>query len=239
VIPRAARRALALALSVIAGTAAAECRLALVLAIDVSSSVDEAEDALQRGGLARALIAPEVQAAFFASDVPVALAIFEWSGRYNQELLLDWTLIDGPEALTVAAETIARSDRSHNDFPTAIGYALGYASVLLQQAPTCWAQTIDVSGDGVSNEGFPPEAAYREFIFDGVTVNGLVIAPAEFESAQDLTTYYRDEVIRGPGAFVEIAASFEDFEDTMRRKLVRELSAMAIGALDLPGTGGG
>lgn len=224
--------------ALLAGPAAAECRLALVLAIDVSSSVDAEEDILQRGGLARALIAPEVEAAFFASGVPVALAIFEWSGRYNQELLLDWTLIDSPEALTAAAEAVGRSDRSHNDFPTALGYALGYAAVLLQRAPDCWQRTIDVSGDGINNEGFPPAAAYREFPFDGVTVNGLVVAPVEFEGAYDLVEYYEDVVVRGPGAFVEIAATFEDFEDAMRRKLVRELSALAIGSLPAGARGG-
>ena len=75
---------------------AGECRLALILALDVSSSVDKVEDKLQRGGLAAALIAPEVITAFFASPDPVALAIYEWSGRYNQEILLDWTKIDTP-----------------------------------------------------------------------------------------------------------------------------------------------
>ena len=109
------------AVGLLAGPAAADCRLALVLALDVSSSVDAAEDRLQRGGLVSALTAPEVRAAFFASEDPVALAIYEWSGRYNQELLLDWTLIDSPARLLYAAETLARSPRSHNAFPTAMG----------------------------------------------------------------------------------------------------------------------
>ena len=87
--------------------------------MDVSSSVDAAEDVLQRGGLVSALTAPEVQSAFFATDSPVALAAYEWSGRYNQEVLLDWTLIRTPADLLFAAERIAASTRSHNDFPTA------------------------------------------------------------------------------------------------------------------------
>ena len=102
--------------------------------MDVSSSVSAEEDALQRGGLAAALIAPEVQAAMFASPLPVALAAFEWSGRYNQELLLDWTLIRSPEDLTRVAETIGLSQRSQRDFPTALGHALGYGAGLILAA---------------------------------------------------------------------------------------------------------
>ncbi len=105
--------------------AAPACRLALVLAIDVSSSVDAVEDALQRRGLAAALIAPDVQAAFFASPLPVALAAYEWSGRDKQALLLDWRLIETPADLAVAARTLGQSRRGYDDYPTAMGYALG------------------------------------------------------------------------------------------------------------------
>lgn len=210
---------------------AADCRLALILALDVSSSVDKGEDQLQRGGLAAALIAPEVTAAFFASDSPVALAIYEWSGRYNQEIVLDWTLIDRPARLLDAAETVAKSTRSHNDFPTAMGYALGFGSNMLQRAPTCLRHTLDMAGDGQNNEGFPPAAAYAEFEFDGVTVNGLVINAADFEAETQLIPFYQNEVIRGPGAFIEIAQGFEDYERAMRRKLERELSIQFIGTL--------
>ncbi|MFT7441214.1 MAG: hypothetical protein ACI83E_002716, partial [Sulfitobacter sp.] len=94
--------------------AAAGCRLALVLAMDVSSSVDAAEDRLQRGGMASALVSDAVERAVFASDLPVALAVYEWSGRYNQQLILDWSLIDTRADLLRAAETVARSKRSHN-----------------------------------------------------------------------------------------------------------------------------
>lgn len=210
---------------------ATQCRLALLLAMDVSSSVDASEDVLQRGGIVAALTAPEVQAAFFASDQYVALAAYEWSGRYNQEVLLEWTAIDSPAALLSAAETIARSTRSHNDFPTAMGYALGYGAGFLTRGPECLAKTIDVAGDGQNNEGFTPTQAYAEFPFDGVTVNGLVINGADFEAETGLIAYYQSQVIRGPGAFVEIAQGFEDYERAMRRKLERELSPPVIGAL--------
>ena len=210
---------------------AVECRLALLLAIDVSSSVDAREDALQRGGLAAALLAPEVRAAFFATDLPVALAAYEWSGRYNQEVLLDWVMIDTSAAIHFAAEQIASSRRRHTEFPTAIGYALGYGARMLQRGPACLTRTIDIAGDGRNNEGFPPAAAYAEFPFDGVTVNGLVINAAEFEAETELIPFYRDEVLHGPGAFLEVADGFEDYERAMRRKLERELRPPSVGAL--------
>ncbi|WP_298915103.1 DUF1194 domain-containing protein [uncultured Roseobacter sp.] len=208
---------------------AADCRLALLLALDVSSSVDAAEDRLQRGGLVAALTAPEVRAAFFAVEQPVALAVYEWSGRYNQEVLLDWTLIKTPEHLLFAAETIAASRRSHNDFPTAMGYALGYGAGMLQKGPHCLYKTLDMAGDGQNNEGFGPRSAYAEFPFEGVTVNGLVINGADYEAETGLIAFYKSQVLHGPGAFIEIAQGFEDYERAMRRKLERELTPPVIG----------
>ena len=119
------RAALAATLLLAAAPAAAQdCRLALALAIDVSSSVDAQEDALQRNGLAAALLAPEVQSAFFAAPQPVALAVYEWSGRFNQALVVDWQEIDSPLALAAVAATIRGSQRSQTQYPTALGYAL-------------------------------------------------------------------------------------------------------------------
>ncbi|WP_366942598.1 DUF1194 domain-containing protein [uncultured Tateyamaria sp.] len=212
--------------------------MALLLALDVSSSVDATEDQLQRGGLVSALTAPEVQAAFFASDDPVALAVYEWSGRYNQEVVLDWLLIDSPAALLRAAETVAASERSHNEFPTAMGYALGYGAEMLGRAPQCLYKTIDMAGDGQNNEGFGPLLAYREFPFRDVTVNGLVVNAAEFASETQLISFYQNEVLWGPGAFMEVAQGFEDYERAMRRKLERELTPPVIGALPRAGRAG-
>jgi hypothetical protein len=221
------------ALVCLATPAEAGCRLALLLALDVSSSVDAYEDQLQRQGLAAALIAPEVQSAFFGLADTVALGVFEWSGRYNQEVLLDWTMIDSPEALTRVANVLSGSKRSHNEFPTAMGYALGFGAGMLERAPQCAARTLDMAGDGRNNEGFAPRQAYAEFAFDGVTVNGLVVNAADFEAETQLIAFYQSEVLYGPGAFLEIAQGFEDYERAMRRKLERELSVPVFGALDL------
>ena len=89
---------------------------------------------------------------------------------------------------------------------------------------------IDVSGDGVNNQGFGPDLAYKHFPFDNITVNGLVIEGHD----QQVTQYYRREVLRGPGAFLEIAQGFEDFERAMSRKLYREINDLMLGALPHP-----
>lgn len=240
--PLVERRAIGYVLAVVAATlagpaAARDCRLALALAIDVSSSVDAAEDALQRGGLAAALIAPEVEVAFFSAGLPVALAVYEWSGRYNQVLVVDWSVIETRADLLAVASVVGRSQRAHDDYPTAMGYALGYGAGLLQRAPSCLFQTIDVAGDGQNNEGFPPHTAYAEFPLAGVTVNGLVISPPEHEAKEGLSDYYRAEVLHGAGAFLQVAQGFGDYERAMRRKLERELRPQAIGALRTPGGG--
>lgn len=201
------------------------CRLALVLALDVSSSVDGAEDQLQRQGLAAALTAPEIRDAFFATPEPVALRVFEWSGTRYQTDILGWTLITDSAALDSVALRIAGSTRSADGWPTAMGYALGYAALALQDAPDCLFQTIDVAGDGPNNDGFGPSSAYAAFPFDGVIVNGLVIT----EGDDDVRLYYENTVKRGPGAFVETADGFADFESAMRRKLLRELTAQIMG----------
>ncbi|MEL6641467.1 MAG: DUF1194 domain-containing protein [Pseudomonadota bacterium] len=222
---------LAAALGLLALPAQA-CRLALVLAMDVSNSVDQDEDNLQRNGLAAALLAPEVQAAFFVSPSPVSLLVFEWSGRHHQQLMVDWTVIESEEDLVRVAETVTTSLRRHRDFPTAMGHALGYAATRIAEQDTCLAKTIDVAGDGRNNDGFGPAEAYAAFPFEGVTVNGLVVDASILETRDALVAFYENSVIRGTGSFVEIADGFEDYTEAMRRKLVRELLADVVGDVD-------
>ncbi|KIC42299.1 von Willebrand factor A [Ruegeria sp. ANG-R] len=210
---------------------AEQCRLALALAMDISTSVDASEDALQRKGLAAALIAPEVQEAFFISPQPVALAVYEWSGGFNQKLLLDWHVIETTADLVSAAHRIGQSKRSTSDSPTAMGHALAYGATLMGRAPRCLFQTIDISGDGKNNDGYGPQIAYKHFPFENTTVNGLVINAADFEGEIDLIPFFQNNVLHGPGAFLEIAAGFDDFERAMRRKLERELKGVELSAL--------
>nr|WP_284264010.1 DUF1194 domain-containing protein [Roseicyclus sp. Amp-Y-6] len=227
---RAAALALALACAATPAAAQDQCRLALMLAVDVSASVDAAEYRQQLDGIAAALIAPEVVSGFLDGPGPVALSIFEWSGRFQQDMLVDWTLVTSEETLTTIAERVARRTRQHEDFPTALGYALGFAADRFASAPPCLFQTLDVSGDGQNNDGFPPGAAYEHFPFEGITVNGLAIGGA----SRGIEAYFLEEVIRGPGAFVEVAASHAEFAEAMRRKLERELRVMILGGLALP-----
>jgi hypothetical protein len=227
------RAAAALFAGLLAASAAAaqdQCRLALQLALDVSASVDATEYDLQMTGLASALLDPVVTEAFLNGPGPVALSIFEWSGRFQQDVLVDWTLITSEEDLLRIADRISRATRGHEDFPTALGYALGFAADRFSQAPQCLFQTLDISGDGQNNDGFTPGAAYEHFPFDGITVNALAIGGA----SRGIGDYFVNEVIRGPGAFVEYATNHSDFGETMRRKLERELRVMILGGLALP-----
>ena len=204
-----------------------QCRLALLLALDVSASVDADEYALQMPGLASALIDEQITRAFLDGPGPVALSIYEWSGRFQQDLLVDWTMITSQADLLAVAERLANAQRGYSDFPTAIGYALGFAAEHFASAPPCLFQTLDVSGDGQNNDGFPPALAYEHFPLDNVTVNGLAIGGA----SRQIQEYFAEKIIRGPGAFVEYAPNHQAFEQTMRRKLERELRAMILGSL--------
>jgi hypothetical protein len=226
-------RLAAAALALLAGSAAgavAQCRLALLIAMDVSASVDAREYVLQRDGLARALDAPDIRDAILNDPSGhVALAVYEWSGRTQQTVMLDWTVIDGPARLDAVIAGILGARRGWKDFPTAIGYALGYGAGMLAEAPDCDRQVIDISGDGTNNEGFLPASAYRHFPFQGVTVNGLVIEGQE----ADVLRFYQTEVLRGPGAFLEVAQGFEEFEAAMARKLFREINGLILGSREV------
>jgi hypothetical protein len=215
VVIRAGLLAACLAVPVPAGA----CEIALAFALDVSASVDAREYAAQRDGLARALQDPAVEEVILALPGGAALAAYEWSGRRQQTLIADWARVTDGAGLAAFAARLSQATRSHREFPTAIGYALGYAAGLLGRAPPCARRVLDISGDGVNNEGFSPSLAYREFPFEEVTVNALVIAGSEPE----VIAYFRNQVIHGKGAFVEIADDYDDYAEAMRRKLLREL----------------
>lgn len=228
---------LAAALGCLAGGAAAECRLALVLALDVSSSVDAEEDRLQREGLGRAMLAPEVVRAFLAGD-PVALHVFEWSGsRAHLSLIPDgWAVIEDEADLRRAAGAVAESARGRDDLSTALGAALGHAAEALAAGPDCRARTVDISGDGIGNEGIEPRLAYARYPLEGVTVNALVIGGERSDS--QLVAWFAEEVLRGPEAFWLHVEGFADYEEAMRIKLLRELMVPAVGKAGRGAAGG-
>lgn len=226
---RALLAAAALAAVLAAGPAQA-CRLALALALDVSSSVDSEEYALQTEGLAAALEDPEVMEAILLPGGPVAIAIFEWSGREQQALVSDWRVLDSPADVAALAAAVRGARRSHSEYPTALGHALAYAAELFKSAPPCANRTIDVSGDGANNDGYEPYHAYRAFDFEGVTVNALVVGGPRRPA---LIRYFQTLVIRGELAFTEVADGYADFGRAMHRKLLREIRPpMVVGAAE-------
>ncbi|MEM7076425.1 MAG: DUF1194 domain-containing protein [Pseudomonadota bacterium] len=209
---------------------AQRCRQALALGLDVSLSVNPADFSLQRGGLARALIDPEVMAAILiAPDDVVELAIFEWSGQYDQALLVDWTPIRSRADLERIAGVLLDTPQIERTGRTAIGAAMRYGAELLRDRARCGTQTLDLSGDGPNNNGAPPERVRAELRAQGIIVNGLAIetpdSTTEGETAPRarLRGYYEARVITGASAFVETVFGFENFEAAMKRKLLREL----------------
>ena len=202
----------------------AACRLALALGFDVSKSVSTHDYGIQRDGVAAALADPAVRDAFFQGDDRVALAIFEWSGRGYQDVMLSWTVIDSDADLTRVAALVAARVRDPTPRPTALGRALEFAAGLFREAPDCAAKTLDISGDGRNNDGPPPRSVYLSG-YEGVTVNGLAIGGVE----ADILPYYQNEVIHGPGAFVMDARTRDAFPAAFRTKLLRELTAALLG----------
>ncbi len=227
----------------LASAAQAEaCRQALVLALDVSGSVNEVEFQQQVTGLAAALNDPEVRSLIlFGDGPPVKLAVFEWSSRNHQYLIQPWITLDSPQALDSAILRVQQHRKVRAGLRTALGTALTYAGALLDQQLQCWQHTIDVSGDGENNIGPTPMDVYRALDFGRVTVNALVVVDSRTEvgetinqSAAMLEAYYRDAVIYGPDAFTIIADGYADYARAMRIKLIRELSPIMLGQLMTP-----
>ncbi|WP_204113934.1 DUF1194 domain-containing protein [Shimia biformata] len=235
------RYVLAMILCLLTATvAAAQCRQALALGLDVSGSVDSAEYRIQFDGLASALLDPEVQEALLAPGLPpVSLAIFEWSGVGTQRLLVGWQAITSQADILTIAAGLRDMGRQGGETSTGISAAIAFGAALLAQKPDCWKRTLDLSGDGYANAGTHPRQMPHPA---GITVNGLVIG-AQREGLRDtaahwqaqlerLAEYYRAYVVSGPDAFVEMAGGFEDFEAAMIRKLKRELQGLTVSQMD-------
>ncbi|MGR3436631.1 MAG: DUF1194 domain-containing protein [Shimia sp.] len=238
------RAALVAAALALAGPADAACRQALALGLDVSGSVDAREYRLQIEGLAAALEDPEVQARLFAMpQAPVEIAVYEWSGRRARWLIQDWVRIEGPGDLAALTATLRGHERQMTDTATAIGSAMESGVELLSRSE-CWQLTLDLSGDGKNNQGPEPAGLHDAVARLGATVNGLVIG-SDTDVAHDrrqadikeLVSYYRTQVVTGPGAFVEAALSFEQYQAAMTRKLLRELQGLVIGRAPVAGGG--
>lgn len=195
------------------------CDLALVLAVDVSGSVDPRDFHIQMQGLADALRDPVVSEALVRAQAAVLL--LQWTGASRQEVTLPWRRIADFDAIERLARDIETAPRRWRNFSTAIGEALAFALRQFDGGPTCARQVIDISGDGTSNEGPPPRSVHPALAAAGVTVNALAVEATE----PDLTAYFYENVITGPGAFVATAADYPEYPDRIRMKLRRETIA--------------
>lgn len=219
------------------GFADAACRHALSLALDVSSSVDDAEYQLQLDGVVAALNSDAVQEILFAQpQAPIQIHVFEWSGPVNHTILVPWTAIATPADLAKVSSILQRHQRGVAAPTTSIGSAMLAGFSYLEQRPECWRLTLDISGDGETNTGPAPKDIGEDQMPSDVVVNGLVVGSSsifgegvDFDNMEQLAEYYRTNVIRGPGAFVEIALGYEDYAVAMERKLLRELAAQVLG----------
>lgn len=201
---------------------AASVDLALVMAVDVSESVDAEEYALQHEGIARAFEDPALVAAVTGGkNGAIDALVLEWSDRDKQVITVDWTHISDQASAAAFAAKVRASRRSSNGL-TAIGDALLAAKAAFERLPdTAARRVVDVSGDGMANIGPPPQQVRDLLVADGITVNGLAILKTE----PWLDSYYDQYVVGGPGSFLMQVADFPSFVAAMRQKLLSEVTA--------------
>lgn len=203
--------------------------LELVLAVDVSRSIDEVEAELQRRGYVEALTDERVAEAILSGENGrIALSYVEWAGSHYQAIVIDWSVIDSPMAAHRFADRLAEASRTSQSW-TAIGAALAFAARHFDASGVVSRRrVIDVSGDGRTNEGPPAELIRDALVAQGIVINGLPVMMNRTNFGRpadpDLDRYYEQNVIGGPGAFLVRAADFHDFGRAVRSKLVREVS---------------
>jgi len=200
------------------------CEVALVLAVDVSGSVDTREYDIQMQGLAEALRDGAVSEALVRLEAQVSLV--QWTGASRQKVTLPWRGISDFQDVDRLALEISEAPRAWRHFSTAIGEALLISAAQFEAVPQCTRRVIDLSGDGINNEGVAPDRLRANLTRQGITVNALAIEGAE----DDLTAWFFENVIWGPGAFVATANSYAEYPDRIRQKLLRELTKQSASA---------
>jgi hypothetical protein len=224
---------LCVALVPTAALAAEQVDLLLVLAVDVSRSIDAGKFQLQREGYAAALSNPRVLDAIRSGrNSRIGVIFVEWSGVGNQKVVIDWTMIGDAEAAKGFGDHLLEAPRSFAD-RTSISGGIEFAMAQLALAPyQSVRRTIDVSGDGTNNSGRDVTALRDEAVSRGITINGLPILsenpmswnPDHTNPPGGLENYYRNNVIGGPGAFVMVAKNFNTFGDAIISKMIAEVS---------------
>jgi hypothetical protein len=201
----------------------------LVIAVDVSYSMDPDEQALQREGYVLALTSKEfLQALHQGAHGKIAITYFEWAGQSDQKILMPWRVIDGPESADAVAAEIARAPIRRAS-RTSISGGLRFAKPLFDDSGyRGLRRVIDVSGDGANNAGPLVELIRDDVLAAGITINGLpIMLKRPYKGTMDmdnLDEYYEDCVIGGPGAFVIPIREREKFIEATRTKLVLEVA---------------
>ena len=213
--------------------AAEQVDLLLVLAADVSRSIDTAKFQLQREGYAAAVSDPRVLEAIQSGRLGrIGLTFVEWSGVGAQRVVIDWTTVGEADSAKGFGDRLLEAPRSFAD-RTSISGAIEFAMVQFARAPyESPRRTIDISGDGTNNAGRDVATARDEALSQGVTINGLVILsetplawnPDHTNPPGGLDNYYRNNVIGGPGAFVLAAENFNSFGQAIVKKMIAEVA---------------
>ncbi|WP_236638293.1 DUF1194 domain-containing protein [Mangrovicoccus ximenensis] len=220
-----------LAAGLAAPAAAQDVELELVLLADASGSIDRSETQFQRQGYADAMTSDEVLDAIAKTAYGViAVTYVEWASAGEEDIVVPWMLVDGPESAARFAEAVMEPPRRAFG-RNAIGSALLTGLALIESNEyDGWRKVIDFSGDSANSWNGPPvEAARAEVLAAGVTINGLAILCRSCNgrpASRDLESQYRDRIIGGPGAFVVAAESRDTFAMAVRRKLILEIGGI-------------
>jgi hypothetical protein len=216
-----------------AASAAEDVDLLLVLAVDVSRSIDATKFQLQREGYAAAVADPHVLDAIHTGRTGrIGLTFVEWSGVGAQKVVIDWTTIGDTDSAKGFGDRLLEAPRSFAD-RTSISGAIEFAMGQLDKAPYEAARrTIDVSGDGTNNAGRDVAMLRDEAVAKGITINGLVILsdnpmswnPDHTNPPGGLANYYRNNVVGGPSAFVMVAENFNSFGQAIIKKMIAEVA---------------
>lgn len=217
-----------------------EVDVALVLAVDISHSMDTDEQALQRSGYMTAITSPEVMSAIRSGLTgKIAVSYLEWAGSASQSILVDWQIIATPQDAENFASILGEAP-IRRAYRTAIGDALLFSAQQFDTLPVAaMKKVIDISGDGPNNQGTYAPIARDEVVARGIVINGLPLKlklrTDGWGDMENLDVYYQTCVIGGPGAFVIPVRGAERFAEAIRRKLVLEIAGAPPAPAASPG----
>lgn len=192
------------------------CDTALLLSIDVSSSIDLGEYRLQVDGMADALTDPDIVAALVQGRM--ALAVVQWSGVGNQMVMIDWERMTSPAAVASFSQRSRALPRAYVNSDTAIGDAIAFSARRFEAVQDCTRRVIDISGDGVENSGGSTAGARARAERQGIVINGIAIESLGVA----VTGFFRSAVITTDG-FVLTARGYRDYPEAIRQKIAREV----------------